>query len=275
MKKDLVYLIGLPSHIADAASLTRQEYLGQYGKVAKVIVNKKTPFKKDNGSPTYSAYVTFSNEKEASICVVVAQFKKSFKVLEIYNWQQAIDGFEIFGSKLNASYGTSRYCLNFLKKTPCLNPNCYFIHEFLDNHQTYLNDFEISRAFLFSDKISISKKILTYGEDLAKLRPHPGLKYALPTISDLIGKIKEQEGMNLEPILTVLKDITNERNKSKRDSSVRNRGLKLSRWLDEDAVAEKDSLSVRKENMESENTSLDKQICGLMLGISRFHWFHG
>ena len=85
MLKNTAYIIGLPREIANSKILSKKEYLGQYGEVSRVIVNSKKPYQKENGPLTYSAYVTFSNEKEASICVVVAQFKKSFKVSEIYN----------------------------------------------------------------------------------------------------------------------------------------------------------------------------------------------
>lgn len=52
--------------------LIKEEYFGQYGKILKVVVNKDKPFNpRGSNGPTYSAYVTYSNEKEASLAILV------------------------------------------------------------------------------------------------------------------------------------------------------------------------------------------------------------
>lgn len=49
--------------------------MGQYGKILKVVVNKEKPFNlRGSSGPTYSAYVTYSNEKEASLAILVNSF---------------------------------------------------------------------------------------------------------------------------------------------------------------------------------------------------------
>lgn len=67
IQRNLVYVIGLAPEISHESELVKDEYFGQYGYITKVIVNKDKPFhpKSPNG-PTYSAYITYSNDKEAS-----------------------------------------------------------------------------------------------------------------------------------------------------------------------------------------------------------------
>lgn len=52
--------------------LTKPEYFGQYGKILKIVVNKDKPFNpRGSNGPTYSAYVTYSSDKEASLAILV------------------------------------------------------------------------------------------------------------------------------------------------------------------------------------------------------------
>ena len=39
--KNLVYIIGLSESLADKKKLEKNEYLGQYGKILKIVINKK------------------------------------------------------------------------------------------------------------------------------------------------------------------------------------------------------------------------------------------
>ena len=46
--KNLVYIIGLSESIADKDILMKYEYLGQYGKILKIIINKKNAYNQGN-----------------------------------------------------------------------------------------------------------------------------------------------------------------------------------------------------------------------------------
>ena len=71
ISKNLVYIIGLSESIADKNILNKYEYLGQYGKILKIIINKKKAYNKNNKyGPTYSAYITYNDAKEASIAIL-------------------------------------------------------------------------------------------------------------------------------------------------------------------------------------------------------------
>jgi len=72
VQHDLIYIIGLSPRIATRPVLARPEFLGQYGQITKIVVNNAKPY---NGvgsiGPCYSAYVTYSSTKEATIALLV------------------------------------------------------------------------------------------------------------------------------------------------------------------------------------------------------------
>ena len=56
--KNLVYIIGLYESIADKNILSKYEYLGQYGKILKIIINNKKAYNQNTKfGPSYSAYI--------------------------------------------------------------------------------------------------------------------------------------------------------------------------------------------------------------------------
>ena len=112
ISKNLVYIIGLSESIADKNILIKYEYLGQYGKILKIIINKKKAYNKNNKyGPTYSAYITYNDAKEASIAIL------------------SIDKIIIDNNLIRASFGTTKYCQYYLDKNKCINKNCVYLHK--------------------------------------------------------------------------------------------------------------------------------------------------
>ena len=109
--KNILYLIGIPYEIANEETLIKKEYLGQYGSIHKIIVNKNGYLKNESNSPTYSSYITYSNEIEASLALL------------------SLNNSTVFNYKLNACYGTNKYCISFLKGVECNNKDCFYLHE--------------------------------------------------------------------------------------------------------------------------------------------------
>ena len=90
-QKNLVYVIGLSHNIAKEETLLKNEYFGQYGHITKIVVYKNNSYNRNQKySPSLSAYLTFSDEKEASLAIF------------------AVDGFEIHEKILHCSYGTTK-----------------------------------------------------------------------------------------------------------------------------------------------------------------------
>lgn len=69
--KNLVYVIGLSSKIANKDILQSKEYFGQYGSITKTVVNKNKAYNANNPKgPSYSAYITYAKPAEASIAIL-------------------------------------------------------------------------------------------------------------------------------------------------------------------------------------------------------------
>ena len=69
--KNLVYVIGLSSKIANKDILQAKEYFGQYGTINKTVVNKNKAYNISSPKgPTYSAYITYSKPFEASLAIL-------------------------------------------------------------------------------------------------------------------------------------------------------------------------------------------------------------
>ncbi|CCH44357.1 putative negative regulator of transcription [Wickerhamomyces ciferrii] len=118
IQKNLVYVVGLnPSVASDELHtiLRSDKYFGQYGKIQKIVINKRTPPagvpQSHNQNLGFGVYVTFNKKEEATKCI------------------NAIDGTYIDGRPLKAAYGTTKYCSSYLRGQNCPNPNCMFLHE--------------------------------------------------------------------------------------------------------------------------------------------------
>ena len=111
VQKNLVYVIGFSPKSADAdlaATLRGNDYFAQYGKINKIVVNKKSH---PNGQPTVGVYITYARKEDAARAVA------------------AVDGTMNDGRILRASFGTTKYCSAYLRQQACQNPNCMYLHE--------------------------------------------------------------------------------------------------------------------------------------------------
>lgn len=70
--------------------LKRNEYFGQYGKINKVVIYRRSGSLK-NKNNSHSAYVTFSEERDASLAIY------------------AVDTVEINQKILRCCYGTTKF----------------------------------------------------------------------------------------------------------------------------------------------------------------------
>jgi CCR4-NOT transcription complex subunit 4 len=96
----------------------KPEYFGQYGNILKIVANTKNPYFSENSKvPSFSAYITFSNSFEASICIL------------------AVDGTFLEGQLVRASFGTTKYCSSFQKGLDCNNKDCLYLHKFASDDE--------------------------------------------------------------------------------------------------------------------------------------------
>jgi CCR4-NOT transcription complex subunit 4 len=89
--KNLVYVIGLSSKVANKDLLQSREYFGQYGSITKTVVNKNKAYNENNPKgPSFSAYITYSKPAEASVAIL------------------ALDNVIIDDHLVRASFGTTK-----------------------------------------------------------------------------------------------------------------------------------------------------------------------
>lgn len=150
--KNLVYVIGLSSSIANKDKLMRYEYFGQYGNIIKIVVNKNKAYNQSSPhGPSYSAYVTFSKPSEASIAIL------------------SLDETMVDNHLIRASFGTTKYCSFFLKGIPCTNNDCLFLHKIADESDIIKRGDLNSNKSIFAQQHSYAIKIAdVYNQEIKK-----------------------------------------------------------------------------------------------------------
>ena len=130
IQKNLVYLIGLSSNLVKIEpKLKSYEYFGQYGKIIKLVVNKDKTYNTNGpNGPSYRCFITYSSEAESSLAIL------------------SMDNYYIDNHEIKANYGTTKYCLNFLKNSECKNKDCIYLHKLANEKDI------VSREQMNSDK---------------------------------------------------------------------------------------------------------------------------
>ncbi|XP_045827778.1 uncharacterized protein LOC123919816 isoform X2 [Trifolium pratense] len=129
IQRNLVYIVGLPLNLADEDLLHNREYFGQYGKVLKVSMSRTAAgIIQQFPNETCSVYITYSKEDEAIRCI------------------QNVHGFVLEGRPLRACFGTTKYCHAWLRNSPCINPDCLYLHEIGSQEDSFTKD-EIISAY--------------------------------------------------------------------------------------------------------------------------------
>eukprot|EP00804_Cyclotella_cryptica_P027651 CCRYP_010278-RA/>CCRYP_010278-RA protein AED:0.03 eAED:0.03 QI:129/0.66/0.5/1/0.66/0.5/4/210/816 len=138
IRRNLVYAVGMPPNIATEDLLRKPEYFGQYGKIAKIVINRNH----NPGDPrraSASAYVTFVHKEDTLACIL------------------ALDGFYYDGRNIRASYGTSKYCSAFIKSVKCNNPDCTYLHHMGDAEDTFTKQ-EIQAGYVTSGRDVLARQ---------------------------------------------------------------------------------------------------------------------
>lgn len=128
VQRNLVYVIGVPASCANEEVLRRPEYFGQYGKIGKMVIHR------NHAAPqaSVSAYVTFVHKDDARASI------------------QALDGYWMEGHVLRASFGTTKYCNNFIRGVSCSNPECVYLHDLGEDDDRFTKE-EIQVSLVSSE----------------------------------------------------------------------------------------------------------------------------
>ena len=146
IKKNLVHVHGFPSSLSDSEKLSQVEYFGQYGKIKKILLSSKV--NNETNKKTFSVYITYSNEKEASFAIL------------------AVDSLLIEGKLIRAFFGTTKYCNYFLNNTYCPNEEkCMYLHKLVKDKDIIIDS---NTVFSYNEHLNLAKKIIQFSNPETK-----------------------------------------------------------------------------------------------------------
>ena len=138
IKKNVIHIHNIPESMAIIDLLESKAYLGQYGKIIKLIVIYKA--NQENNKEEYSAYITYSNELEAALALL------------------CVNSLIFEGKIIRASFGTTKYCYCFLNNKICHKSNkCNFLHHFINDKNII---FDNNNSFSYKEHLNLARKIL-------------------------------------------------------------------------------------------------------------------
>jgi len=118
VQRNLIYVVGIPGTMATEELLRKPEYFGQYGKIGKIVIHRN----QSAAQTSVSAYITFVHKEDAKAAI------------------QSLDGFWSDGHLVRASFGTTKYCNNFIRGVNCSNPDCVYLHDLGDDDDRFTKE---------------------------------------------------------------------------------------------------------------------------------------
>ncbi|RDB21562.1 putative general negative regulator of transcription C16C9.04c [Hypsizygus marmoreus] len=126
VQRNVVYVVGIGPRFAKEElipTLRSNEYFGQYGKISKILLVKRTP--SGGGPPVVGLYITYHRREDAARSIA------------------AVDGTASPGGgkePMRASYGTTKYCMAFLRGVTCTDHSCMNLHEWGDEKDCFTKE---------------------------------------------------------------------------------------------------------------------------------------
>ncbi|KAH7910631.1 hypothetical protein BJ138DRAFT_1008399 [Hygrophoropsis aurantiaca] len=126
VQRNVVYVVGIGPRFAKEElipTLRSSEYFGQYGKISKILLVKRTS--SGGGAPVVGIYITYHRREDAARCI------------------SAVDGTPSPGGGrevMRASYGTTKYCMAFLRGASCPDHGCMNLHEWGDEKDCFTKE---------------------------------------------------------------------------------------------------------------------------------------
>ncbi|KAL7067650.1 RNA recognition motif family protein [Cryptosporidium serpentis] len=110
IQRNLVYVAGLDYSNAKREILAGSDSFGKFGKILNMRI---VPIDYE----TYSAFITYCDELAATKAI------------------KSVNGKKIFGNNtIRCSFGTNKYCSNFIRNLACTNPNCAYVHKLAESN---------------------------------------------------------------------------------------------------------------------------------------------
>lgn len=160
----LVYVVGLPCRMAESSVLKDKQHFGQYGNIIKVVVNRKKSDSSGRGDSAV-AYITFERPSQAAAAIA------------------AVDNVVIDGRQLRASYGTTKYCHQFLQGRQCNSADCLYLHEVQAEQQAFTKE-EMHSTRAFQELTQPRPNEAAHEWTRTGLPPPPQIASAAPVTSE-------------------------------------------------------------------------------------------
>ncbi|KAJ3877145.1 hypothetical protein F5051DRAFT_409449 [Lentinula edodes] len=126
VQRNVVYVVGIGPRFAKEEyipTLRSSEYFGQYGKINKIILVKRNS--SGGGAPVVGVYITYHRREDAARAIAAVDGSTS-----------PAGGREL----MRASYGTTKYCMAFLRSVTCSDHNCMNLHEWGDEKDCFTKE---------------------------------------------------------------------------------------------------------------------------------------
>ncbi|KAG8217254.1 hypothetical protein J3R82DRAFT_5345 [Butyriboletus roseoflavus] len=143
VQRNVVYVVGIGPRFAKEElipTLRSNDYFGQYGKISKILLVKRTP--SGGGTPVLGLYITYYRREDAARCI------------------STVDGAPSPGGGrevMRASYGTTKYCMGFLRGVSCSDHTCMNLHEWGDEKDCFTKEDLTTLKHTIKDTESISR----------------------------------------------------------------------------------------------------------------------
>ncbi|KZV70611.1 hypothetical protein PENSPDRAFT_752413 [Peniophora sp. CONT] len=126
VQRNVVYVVGIGPRFAKEeliSTLRSNDYFGQYGRISKIVLVKRTP--PGGSAPVVGLYITYHRREDAARCIA------------------SVDGTASPGGGnevMRASYGTTKYCMAFLRGVSCSDHSCMNLHEWGDEKDCFTKE---------------------------------------------------------------------------------------------------------------------------------------
>ncbi|KAF8120954.1 hypothetical protein EV363DRAFT_1438082 [Boletus edulis] len=143
VQRNVVYVVGIGPRFAKEElipTLRSNDYFGQYGKISKILLVKRTP--SGGGTPVLGLYITYHRREDAARCI------------------STVDGAPSPGGGrevMRASYGTTKYCMALLRGVSCTDHTCMNSHEWGDEKDCFTKEDLTTLKHTIKDTESISR----------------------------------------------------------------------------------------------------------------------
>ena len=186
VKDSLLYVIGVPKAYADVDLLRSKNHYGQFGTVQRIVINHNPKKENDSFCRVYESQVAVYLHYASNVEVAMAI--------------KCLNGLRVGGNSnfvLKCSFGTSKYCANFLSNGSCdayKDGKCPFIH-YLERrrHMVIQDDTEFKDFLSIQDSIASEFcEALGLSADFTAEAKEWSLKRGLPGPSQVWGLTQEQ-----------------------------------------------------------------------------------